>query len=199
MQTAILTLHVIVCLFLVVLVLLQAGREGMGVIFGGGGNSSVFGSTGAGGILVKLTTILAVVFIVTSLSYNIVTSTGRDEGSTILDVRFGDEVTPPVPAESSVPVSVPSEAAQTPVSSASPDTGAPADTGDSALPVSTETAPADPSASSEPTQAAPMSSEVSVTPATEVTTAPTEPPATSSGASAEPATETVQPQPTPAS
>lgn len=94
MQTAILTLHVIVCVVLVILVLLQAGREGMGVIFGGG-NSSVFGSAGAGGILVKLTTVLAVLFIATSLFYNIITSTGRDKGSDILDVRFGDEVTPP--------------------------------------------------------------------------------------------------------
>ena len=71
MQTIILTLHVIVCIVLIVLVLLQAGREGMGVIFGGGGNSSVFGSTGAGGVLVKLTTFLAVLFIATSLGYNL--------------------------------------------------------------------------------------------------------------------------------
>ena len=83
MQTAILTLHVIVCVVLVILVLLQAGREGMGVIFGGGGNSSVFGSAGAGGILVKLTTVLAVLFIATSLFYNIITSTGRDKGSSL--------------------------------------------------------------------------------------------------------------------
>ena len=61
MQTAILTLHVFVCVFLVILVLLQSGREGMGVIFGGGGDSSVFGSAGASGILVKLTTFLAVI------------------------------------------------------------------------------------------------------------------------------------------
>ena len=74
MQTAILTLHVIVCVILVMLVLLQSGREGMGVIFGGGGNSSVFGSAGAGGILAKLTTFLAVIFICTSLGYNIMTS-----------------------------------------------------------------------------------------------------------------------------
>lgn len=100
MQTAILTLHVIVCLFLVVLVLLQAGREGMGVIFGGGGNSSVFGSSGAGGVLVKLTTFLAVLFIVTSLGYNIITSSGHDKGSSVLDVQF-EEVTPP--ADLSVP------------------------------------------------------------------------------------------------
>ena len=45
MQTLILSLHVIVCVTLVILVLLQAGKEGMGVIFGGG-NASVFGSSG---------------------------------------------------------------------------------------------------------------------------------------------------------
>ena len=77
MQTAILTLHVIVCIILVVLVLLQSGREGMGVIFGGGVNSSVFGSAGAGGVLAKLTTFLAVIFICTSLGYNIMTSSTR--------------------------------------------------------------------------------------------------------------------------
>ena len=43
MQTLILTLHIIVCVVLVILILLQAGKEGMGVIFGGG-NTSVFGS-----------------------------------------------------------------------------------------------------------------------------------------------------------
>ena len=61
MQTLILTLHIIVCVLLVILVLLQSGKEGMGVIFGGG-NTSVFGSGGAGGILAKLTTLMAVIF-----------------------------------------------------------------------------------------------------------------------------------------
>lgn len=53
-QTLILTLHIIVCVLLVILILLQSGKEGMGVIFGGG-NASVFGSSGAGSILAKLT------------------------------------------------------------------------------------------------------------------------------------------------
>lgn len=121
MQTAILTLHVIVCVILIILVLLQAGREGMGVIFGGGGNSSVFGSSGAGGILVKLTTALAVLFIATSLFYNIITSTGRDKGSSIIGVHFGDEVTPP-PA----PVTTaPAEGTAAPVPTADPAAPAP--------------------------------------------------------------------------
>ena len=67
MQTLILTLHIIVCVVLVILILLQAGKEGMGVIFGGG-NTSVFGSSGAGGMLAKMTAFMAVVFVVTSLS-----------------------------------------------------------------------------------------------------------------------------------
>jgi preprotein translocase subunit SecG len=76
----ILTVHVAACILLIIFVLLQSGKEGMGVIFGGG-SSSLFGSTGAGGILVKLTTFLAIIFFCTSLSYSILTS-NKDSGST---------------------------------------------------------------------------------------------------------------------
>ncbi len=95
MQTLILTLHVIVCLALVLLVLLQTGKEGMGVIFGGG-NASVFGSGGAGGLLAKVTGFMAVFFIITSLSYNYITSTRPEQESTILDLRLED-TTPAIP------------------------------------------------------------------------------------------------------
>lgn len=91
MQTLILTLHIIVCVLLVILVLLQAGKEGMGVIFGGG-NSSVFGSGGAGGILAKLTTLMAVIFVITSLSYTYVSSSRSGGESTILDVKIEDSM-----------------------------------------------------------------------------------------------------------
>lgn len=74
---------------LVILILLQSGKEGMGVIFGGG-NSSVFGSTGAGGILAKLTTLMAVIFIITSLSYTYVTSSKPASDSVILNVQIED-------------------------------------------------------------------------------------------------------------
>lgn len=89
MQSLILTLHIIVCCLLVILILLQSGKEGMGVIFGGG-NSSVFGSTGAGGILAKLTTLMAVIFIITSLSYTYVTSSKPASDSVILNVQMED-------------------------------------------------------------------------------------------------------------
>lgn len=96
MQSGILVLHILVCIILIVLILLQSGREGMGVIFGGGGNSSVFGSQGAGGILVKLTTFLAVMFVVTSLGYNVLTA-NKNDASSILDVQF-EETAPQNPA-----------------------------------------------------------------------------------------------------
>ena len=95
MENMILALHVAVCLVLVILVLLQSGKEGMGVIFGGGG-SSLFGSGGAGGILAKLTAFLAVVFIVTSLSYNILTKPEIAVDKSVMEGIQTQKETPPV-------------------------------------------------------------------------------------------------------
>ncbi len=106
MDTAILSVHILVCLILVILVLLQAGKDGMGVIFGGGNTSNV-GSGGAGGMLTKLTATLAVIFVCTSLGYNIMTSTEKDEASTLLDVQF--EETLPTEAQTELPSTTPAE------------------------------------------------------------------------------------------
>ncbi len=69
MTTFLTVLHVTVCLFLILVVLLQAGKGGgMGIAFGGGGGSqTVFGSSGAGNFLTKLTSVTAFIFLVTSL------------------------------------------------------------------------------------------------------------------------------------
>ena len=84
MQTFVLTLHIVVCVFLVVIVLLQSGKEGMGVIFGGG-SGSLFGSSGAGGILAKATAVAAGIFVVTSLSYNYMSAGKSTRESSIMD------------------------------------------------------------------------------------------------------------------
>ncbi len=111
MQTLILTLHIIVCVLLVILVLLQAGKEGMGVIFGGGGGS-VFGSSGAGGLLSKLTAFTAALFLFTCLSYTYVTSERNADDSVILDVQI-EEVTPATPPQEAAPQdAAPQDAAQ---------------------------------------------------------------------------------------
>jgi preprotein translocase subunit SecG len=69
MTILITVIHVIVCLFLILVVLLQAGKGGgMGVAFGAGGGGSVFGGSGAGNFLTRLTVISAFLFMVTSMS-----------------------------------------------------------------------------------------------------------------------------------
>jgi len=66
--TLVITVHVIVSLLLIVVVLLQPGTSGdLGSIFGGS-TQSIFGATGAVPFLTKLTRILALIFLVTSLS-----------------------------------------------------------------------------------------------------------------------------------
>ncbi|HWP59388.1 MAG TPA: preprotein translocase subunit SecG [Candidatus Acidoferrales bacterium] len=68
MITLVTIVHVIVCLALVVIVLLQTGKGAdIGAVFGGS-SSTIFGSSGAGNFLTRLTTGLAIVFMITSLT-----------------------------------------------------------------------------------------------------------------------------------
>ena len=68
MYTALIGLHVFACIFLIVVVLLQTGKGAdMGAVFGGGSSETVFGSSGAGNFLTKLTTGIAILFMLTSL------------------------------------------------------------------------------------------------------------------------------------
>jgi preprotein translocase subunit SecG len=90
--------HVIACLFLIGVVLLQQGKGAdMGAVFGGS-SSTIFGSSGAGNFLTRLTTIMAVVFMLTSLT---LTYTGaRRISSTVFDSAPLQEAPPlEVPAQ----------------------------------------------------------------------------------------------------
>ncbi len=72
MMFAIQLLHIIVCLALIVIVLMQADKgEGLSGAFGGGGSYALFGKRGATGFIAKATTAAAVIFMLTSfgLSY----------------------------------------------------------------------------------------------------------------------------------
>jgi preprotein translocase subunit SecG len=112
LQAFVLTLHVIACIVLICLVLLQSGKEGMGVIFGGG-SSSVFGSSGAGGLLVKLTAIVATVFLITSLTYNMMTSAPRTShsGSIMETTEPVEKKAPAVQIEETAPAEQKADAA----------------------------------------------------------------------------------------
>jgi preprotein translocase subunit SecG len=69
MFTAILIIHLIVCFFLIFIILIQSSKGAeMGATFGGGSSHTLFGSRGAATFLNKVTTVAAVVFMLTSLS-----------------------------------------------------------------------------------------------------------------------------------
>lgn len=64
--------HVIVCLFLIIVVLLQSGKAGdISAAFGGQGSQAAFGPRGAATALSKATTISAVLFMLTSVTLSI--------------------------------------------------------------------------------------------------------------------------------
>ncbi|MBC18461.1 MAG: preprotein translocase subunit SecG [Desulfovibrio sp.] len=101
METLVIVIHVLACIFLIGAVMLQSGHEGMGVIFGGG-SSTMFGSSGAGGLLVKVTAGLAAVFLVTSLTYNVLTGTKVSQSESLM-LQGEETVQPIVPAEQQKP------------------------------------------------------------------------------------------------
>ncbi|MGA8272428.1 MAG: preprotein translocase subunit SecG [Candidatus Sulfotelmatobacter sp.] len=64
--------HVIVCLFLIVVVLLQSGKAGdISAAFGGQGSQAAFGPRGAATALSKATTLSAVIFMLTSITLSV--------------------------------------------------------------------------------------------------------------------------------
>ena len=76
MTTFLLIVHVLVCIFLICIVLLQSGKGAeMGAAFGGS-SQTLFGSRGAATFLNKLTTVAAILFMVTSLLLTMATTKG---------------------------------------------------------------------------------------------------------------------------
>jgi preprotein translocase subunit SecG len=72
--------HIAVCAFLMLVVLLQQGKGGgMGAAFGGGATQQVFGGRGAGNILTRATAVCAGIFMLTSVSLAWVSSSGDRE------------------------------------------------------------------------------------------------------------------------
>jgi preprotein translocase subunit SecG len=94
-------IHVIVSIGLILVVLLQQGKGAeVGAVFGGS-SQTIFGSSGAGNFLTKMTTGMAIVFMITSLTLGYFA--GHRPSATIFDSR-----TPTAPAApSGKPESVP--------------------------------------------------------------------------------------------
>ena len=110
MYILLLIVHVIVCLFLIIVVLLQSGKAAdLAGAFGGMGSQTAFGPRGSATLLSKATTISAVLFMVTSLSLSILATRSAGLGTSVLETSPKTSVpkTAPVP----VPVTIPGQQA----------------------------------------------------------------------------------------
>ena len=68
MHSIVIAVHIVACLTLIIVILLQSGKGAdMGAAFGGAA-STVFGAGGGGNVMTKITTVTAVTFMATSLT-----------------------------------------------------------------------------------------------------------------------------------
>jgi preprotein translocase subunit SecG len=105
MIIAITVIHVLVSVGLILVVLLQTGKGAeVGAVFGGS-SSTIFGSSGAGNFLTRLTTGMAIVFMMTSLTLGYFA--GKKPTSTIFDNR-APVTEQKAPAQQTAPAAQPS-------------------------------------------------------------------------------------------
>jgi len=102
--------HVLVCLFLIVVVLLQSGKAAdIAGAFGGMGSQTTFGPRGAATVLSKATQIAAVLFMMTSLALSIMATRASGTGSSVIE-----RVEIPTPAQQAPAQSAPAQSGSTP-------------------------------------------------------------------------------------
>jgi len=95
MVATLVVLHVIVCLFLIGVVLLQQGKSAdLAGAFGGQGSQTAFGPRGAANLLTRLTTWSAIIFMLTSIGLTILMSRASDHS-----VLSGEKTTQSTPAK----------------------------------------------------------------------------------------------------
>ena len=99
MLTGITIVHILSAVALVLIVLLQTGRGSeIGAAFGSGASQTLFGSSGSSGFMTRITTVVVVLFMLTSLVLAIMYSKGRS-----VPVRTSQ----PAPVEEKLPAAPP--------------------------------------------------------------------------------------------
>ena len=99
------TIHILVCLFIIIVVLLQSGKSGdISAAFGGQGSQTAFGPRGAASALSKATTWSAVAFMVTSITLAVYASKRTTGSTSVLQGITSQPVkTQPAPTPSTPP------------------------------------------------------------------------------------------------
>jgi preprotein translocase subunit SecG len=90
--------HVLVCVFLVIVVLLQSGKAAdLAGAFGGMGSQTAFGPRGSATVLSKATTVAAIMFMLTSISLAILATRGSGSPTVLDNVRPRTQQQAPAP------------------------------------------------------------------------------------------------------
>jgi preprotein translocase subunit SecG len=105
-------IHVLICVALIIVVLLQTGKGvGLASVFGspggGGGADSLFGSKGFGGMLAKATGVLAVAFMISSITLTLIPRGGTASQESVLDRLEGPSQGVPTEQTQPAPVQTP--------------------------------------------------------------------------------------------
>jgi len=83
---AVVAIHIIVCIFLVLVVLLQSGKGAdLAGAFGGGATQTAFGSRGPASFLTRMTTVVAIIFMITSIGLSMMGGRRAAEDKSILE------------------------------------------------------------------------------------------------------------------
>jgi preprotein translocase subunit SecG len=96
MMYVILALHILVCLFIVIVVLLQSGKSAdVAAAFGGMGSQTAFGPRSAANVLTKATTWSAVIFMLTSITLSVMMGRRTGTGSVMEGVKPAKQTSGP--------------------------------------------------------------------------------------------------------
>lgn len=107
------TLHILVCLLLIFVIMLQSGSAAdLAGAFGGAGSQTAFGPRGASTFLTKATTWCAIVFMMSSLALSLKRAPTTAEGSSIIEQTMPSTPTKAAPspvAPSKAPAQAPAK------------------------------------------------------------------------------------------
>ena len=110
MQIFLTIFHLMLCFGLILIILLQPGKEGASVLGGGGGGNQMYGPRGTGNLLSRGTTLIAAMFMVTSIALawysSDRTSSGSDIGSELERLQ-AEQTQTAVPAAAPAPLEAP--------------------------------------------------------------------------------------------
>ena len=104
----IVAVHILVCFFIIIVVLLHSGKSGdISAAFGGQGSQTAFGPRGAASALSRATTWSAVAFMITSITLSVWASRRGGPGSVLQGLKSQPVNTQPAPAQKPAPPTQP--------------------------------------------------------------------------------------------